>query len=151
VEREPLRLTELVTALGDRIGRAAALEAVEGLRRRSLVERAEASGVAAFTLQSVVLGYVTERLIEDVGDEIDGGRPMLLVEQPLIQAQAREYVRRSQERLIGEPILQRLRMNHGAGSTERRLLALLDGWRDRPPAEQGYGPGNAINLLRLLR
>jgi hypothetical protein len=31
------------------------------------------------------------------------------------------------------------------------LLALLEGWRDRPHAEQGYGPGNVVNLLRLLR
>src|SRR5262249_5065135 len=134
-------LTGLVAALAPSIGRGAALEAVEGLRRRSLVERAETAGVAAFTLQSVVLEYVTDRLVEDVAAEIDGGRPTLLVEQPLIQAQAREYVRRSQERLIGEPILELLRAHFRDGETERRLLALLEGWRGRPPAEQGYGPG----------
>jgi WD40 repeat protein/transcriptional regulator with XRE-family HTH domain len=151
VEREPLRLTALVAALGTGAGRGAALEAVEGLRRRSLVERAEAAGVAAFTLQSVVLEYVTDRLVEDAADEIERGRPTLLVEQPLIQAQAREYVRQSQERLIGEPILQLLKARHREGETERRLLALLESWRDRPTAEQGYGPGNVINLLRLPR
>ena len=32
-----------------------------------------------------------------------------------------------------------------------RFLALLERWRDQPAAEQGYGPGNGINLLRLLR
>src|SRR5262249_2484748 len=26
-----------------------------------------------------------------------------------------------------------------------------DHWRGRPAAEQGYGPGNVVNLLRLLR
>ena len=31
------------------------------------------------------------------------------------------------------------------------MLALLEGWRDRPALEQGYGPGNVVNLLRLLR
>ena len=31
------------------------------------------------------------------------------------------------------------------------LLALLEGWRNRPHVAQGYGPGNAVNLLRLLR
>ena len=32
-----------------------------------------------------------------------------------------------------------------------RWLALLAGWRDRSAAEQGYGPGSLVNLLRLLR
>src|SRR4029434_7221820 len=31
------------------------------------------------------------------------------------------------------------------------MLELLEGWRQREPAEQGYGPGNLVNLLRLLR
>src|SRR5260370_405201 len=30
-------------------------------------------------------------------------------------------------------------------------LALLEGWRNRPEAEQSYGPGNVVNLLRLQR
>jgi DNA-binding SARP family transcriptional activator len=151
VAREPVRVGALLAALGPRVGRGAALEAVEGLRRRSLVERAEAAGAAAVTLQSVVLEYVTERLVEEAAEEIAGGRPARLVEQPLIQAQARDDVRQSQERLLGAPILERLGTDGGAGGAERRLLALLDGWRDRPTAEQGYGPGSVVNLLRLLR
>ena len=67
------------------------------------MERAETAGAAAFTLQSVVLEYVTDRLVEEVGDEIARGQPLLLVEQPLIKAQAKDYVRQTQERLIGEP------------------------------------------------
>ena len=76
----------------------------------------------------------------------------MLVEQPLIKAQAKDYVRQTQERLIGAPILQRVQAESGPdGADQQRLLALLDGWRGRPPAEQGYGPGNVVNLLRLLR
>src|SRR5207302_9374939 len=62
VEREPVSLAELIAQLGPRVNRGAVLEAVEALRRRSLVERAETDGAAAFTLQSVVLEYVTDRL-----------------------------------------------------------------------------------------
>jgi WD40 repeat protein/transcriptional regulator with XRE-family HTH domain len=151
VEREPLNLGELVAGMGPRVGRGALLEAIEALRRRSLAERADAAGRAAFTLQSVVLEYVTERLVEDVGDEITRGRPVQMVDQPIIKAQAKEYVRQTQERLIGTPILQHLRAAHGNSGTEQLLLALLDVWRDRLPVEQGYGPGNAVNLLRQLR
>src|SRR5207253_3839348 len=39
VEREPVTLGELIVDLGRSIGRGAVLEAVEALRRRSLVER----------------------------------------------------------------------------------------------------------------
>ena len=137
VEREPLTLTELMADLGPRVRRGAVLEAVEALRRRSLVERAETAGAAAFTLQSVVLEYVTDRLVEDIGHEIARGQPLLLIEQPLIKAQAKDYVRQSQERLIGEPILQRLTADYGKDGAEQRLLALLEGWRDRPARGAG--------------
>src|SRR5712691_8213285 len=83
VEREPVTVAELIAALGPRLGRATVLEAVEALRRRSLVERAETAGRAAFTLQSVVLEYVTDRLVEEVADEIARGQAVLLVDQPL--------------------------------------------------------------------
>jgi WD40 repeat protein/transcriptional regulator with XRE-family HTH domain len=151
MEREPVRVVDMVAALGPSIGRGAVVEAVEALRRRSLIERAKTAGGAALTLQSVVLEYMTDRLVETGADEIARGQPVLLVEQPLIQALAKDYVRQTQERLIGEPILQRLRAEGGAGRAEQRLLALIEHWRGRPPKEQGYGPGNVVNLLRLLR
>ena len=146
-----MRPVETQAALGSRVSRGAVLEAVEGLRRRSLIERAETGGVAAFTLQSVVLEYVTDRLVADVADEIHRGKPLLLVEQPLIKALGKDYVRQSQERLIGAPILQQLKAHHTEGGIEQQLLELLEGWRAKPEAAQGYGPGNVVNLLRLLR
>src|SRR5262249_34891461 len=54
-------------------------------------------------------------------------------------------------RLIGAPILQQLNTRHADSTPEQRLLALLERWRGRPAMEQGYGPGNVVNLLRLLR
>jgi WD40 repeat protein/transcriptional regulator with XRE-family HTH domain len=151
VEREPVRLSVLLNSLGARAGRGAVLEAIEALRRRSLVERTETPGAAAFTLQSVVLEYVTDRLVEMVADEVTSGRPVVLVEQPIMQAQARDYVRQSQERLIGASIVHQLRARHDDSGAEQRLLALLWGWRKTPIAQQGHGPGNAVNLLRILR
>ena len=151
VEREPVSIAQLVAELGGRLGRGDVLEAAEALLRRSLVERAETAGPAAFTLQSVVLEYVTDRLVEEVVDEITLGQPVLLIEQTLIKAQAKDYVRQTQERLIGEPIVQRLQSVFGPEGAEQRLLGLLDGWRTRPATGHGYGPGNVVNLLRLAR
>ncbi|HYY88405.1 MAG TPA: helix-turn-helix domain-containing protein, partial [Chloroflexota bacterium] len=151
VEREPVSMAQLIADLGPRVGRGAVLEAAESLLGRSLVERAETPGPAAFTLQSAVLEYVTDRLVETVAEEIERGRPLVLVGQPLIKAQAKDYVRQTQERLIGAPILQRMSAEHGEEGAEQRLLGLLDGWRGLSAPEQAYGPGNIVNLLRLLR
>src|SRR5262249_31736060 len=98
IEREGVHVAEMLAALGPRVGRGGVLEAVEGLRRRSLIERAETGGAATFTLQSVVLEYVTDRLVADVANEIARGQPVLLIEQPLIKALAKDYVRQTQER-----------------------------------------------------
>jgi hypothetical protein len=84
----------------------------------------------------MVLEYVTDRLVETVADEIGCGRPVLLVDQSLIKAHAKEYVRRTQERLIGTPILQLLNVNHDEHATEQRLLDMLERWRGRPLEEQ---------------
>jgi WD40 repeat protein/transcriptional regulator with XRE-family HTH domain len=151
LKREPVTLVELIADLSPRVGRGAIVEAVEALRRRSLLERSDTPGAAAFTLQSVVLEYVTDGVVADVSEEIERGEPQLLLELPLIEAQAKQYIRQIQELLIGAPILQRVQARHGRVGTEQRLVALLSRWRDRPSDEQGYGPGNVVNLLRLLR
>ena len=151
VEREPVTLADLIARLGPRAGQGSVVEAVGALRRRSLVERAATAGMAAFTLHSVVLEYVTDRLVEEVSGEIARGQPLQLSEQSLVGAQAKDYVRQTQERLIAAPILQEMHAQFGVAETERRLLGLLGGWRHRPEAAQGFGPGNVVNLLRLER
>jgi len=149
VEREPIGLAELSMDMPPNVSRGALIEAIETMRQRSLLERGDRG--ATFTLQSMVLEYMTDRLVQTIADEIEHGDHVLLVEQALLKAQAKDYVRHTQERLIGAPILQRLTTQFGQEGTEARLLALLNGWRGRPAPEQGYGPGNVVNLLRLLR
>src|SRR5262249_47760391 len=103
-------------------------------------------------LQPVVLEYVSERLVAALAQEVVDGRPALLVSHAVVQATGKDYVRRSQERLLALPLLEQLVAAYGgAAGAELRLVELLRGWRDRAQAEQGYGPGNVVNLLRLLR
>jgi WD40 repeat protein len=149
VEREPISLAELSKEMAPSMRRSTVIDGIETLRRRSLVERAERGGT--FTLQSMVLEHATDGLVETVVDEINRGEPSVLVEQPLIKAQAKDYVRQAQERLIGTPIVQRLKVRVDDDAPDQHLLALLDNWRGQSVADQGYGPGNAVNLLRLLR
>src|SRR2546425_613560 len=91
--REPVTLEELQAVLVARLSPAQILEAVDGLRRRSLIERGQRAG--SFTLQSVVLEDVTGRLVRTASQEMVQGRLQLLREQSLSQAQAKDYVRQT--------------------------------------------------------
>src|SRR5205807_4390182 len=79
--RESVNLQELLAVLGVPLPRSQVLEAVDSLRRRSLIERGKLQG--SFTLQSVVMEYVTARLIAEVTSEIKQGRCSRLVEHGL--------------------------------------------------------------------
>src|SRR5437879_8693963 len=79
--REPVTLDDLLAVLMARLSHVQVLEAVDGLRRRSLIERGQRAG--SFTLQSVVLEYVTSRLVTTASQEIQQGRLSLLIQQGL--------------------------------------------------------------------
>jgi hypothetical protein len=59
--REPVSLEDLLAVLNTTRTSAQVLEAIDGLSRRSLIERGQLPG--SFTLQSVVLEYATAQLI----------------------------------------------------------------------------------------
>jgi transcriptional regulator with XRE-family HTH domain len=148
--REPVSLEQLLAV--ERTPRAAAqvLEAMDGLGRRSLIERGQRAG--SFTLQSVVLEYTTAQLIAALASEIEQGRLSRLIEYGLCQAQAKDYVRESQERLLVVPLLTQLEStSRGQADLEGRFLWLLDHLRGFPQMSQGYAPVNLVALLRLLR
>jgi WD40 repeat protein/transcriptional regulator with XRE-family HTH domain len=150
IAREPVAVSDLLATLGETTGRRGpVVETIESLRRRSLVEPSQSG--RSFTLQSVVLEYITDRLVEQVSDEIQQTRPNALVRHALITATGSDYIRRTQEQLIGEAILKRAPSDIGARQIERLLIDLLKMWRGGDASQVGYGPGNAINLLRLSR
>jgi WD40 repeat protein/transcriptional regulator with XRE-family HTH domain len=148
--REPVNLQELLAVLGAPLPRSQVLEAVDSLRRRSLIERGQRQG--SFTLQSVVMEYVTAQLIAEVTSEIKQGRCSRLVEHGLELATSKEYVRQTQQRLFVAPILAGLRSSYPLRTAlEEQLLALLVQQRERADDAQGYGPANLLALLRELR
>jgi len=148
--REPVTLDDLLTVLVAPLAHRQVLEAVDGLRRRSLIERGQRAG--SFTLHSVVLEYVTGRLVATASEEIQQGRLLRLREHGLFQAQAKEYVRQTQERLLLAPLLARLQsVYQGRAEVEGQLRVVLDALRERAEEAQGYGPANLVALRRRLR
>src|SRR2546421_1386683 len=150
IAREPLTLQELQAGPPAPLAAVQLLEAVDGLRRRSLIERGQRVG--SFTLQSVVLEYVTAHLVEQLVGEVVQDRLSLLIQHPLSQAQAKDYVRQTQERLLVAPLLDRLQsVYQGHIEVEQRLRSLLEEVRNWAQDRQGYAPANLVTLLRLLR
>jgi WD40 repeat protein/transcriptional regulator with XRE-family HTH domain len=150
VMREPVAVPELAAVLVNALPRAQMLEAFDSLRGRSLIERGKLRG--SFTLQSVVLEYTTTYLIEAAVSELESGQLQLLIEHALELANAKEYIREAQVRLIVSPIVARLKsIYRESAPMENHLLALLDPLRARSDEYQGYAPANLMMLLRALR
>src|SRR5207302_6606954 len=75
-----------------------------------------------------------------------------LIQYGLCQAQARDYVRQTQQRLLVAPLLVRLESaSRGASDVEERVRVLLDQVRTWNQDAQGYGPANLVTLWRVLR
>ncbi len=150
IAREPLTLQELQTLLMARLAPVQVLESADGLRRRSLIERGQRLG--SFTLQSVVLEYVSTHLVAQASQEIEQGRLSLLIQYGLCQAQAKDYARQTQERLLVAPLLASLQSaSRGHSDVGERLRFLLDRLRTWNQDAQGYGPANLVTLWRVLR
>ena len=150
IGREPVSLTALLAWMSHAAPQRAVLVALESLRRRMLIEHT--AGQPAFLLQPVILEFLTDQLVEAVRRELNEGDPQLLRSHALVQATAKDYVRYSQELLIIRPLIEPVVGVPGHAETlERQLLMLLTFWREQPRSEQGYGPGNVVNLLRSLR
>src|SRR2546426_1136124 len=149
VLREWTPLDTLSQVLHPRVLRSKLLEALEALSRRSLLERGQQ---ASFSLQSVVMEYLTDELGERLSEEIVLGDPQQLRQVALEQAHAKDYVRQTQVRLLVYPLLERLRAEPGADAqVEVHLLRLLSQFRKEDAATQGYGPANVITLLTAQR
>jgi len=151
IEREAISLVDLqenIAYLPPTEPKQDALELQDALAsslgRRALIERA----AAGFTLQNMVMEYVTNRLIGQICAEIINGTVTIFKSHALIKAQAKENVRQSQERVILKPVAEKLLSTLGHKKKIARLLAdILSSLREKPLPESAYAAGNVLNLL----
>jgi hypothetical protein len=118
INREPVSYLELQEDILPRISNQKLLTALESLKWRSLIEQTQ----AGFTQQPVVMEYMTEQLIEQVCQEIISEPLQLFLRYALLKAEAKDYIRESQSRLIVEPILDRLRATYTSEELEKNLI-----------------------------
>jgi WD40 repeat protein len=148
VHREPISLEmfneEIVTALTKR----SLPNAISSLVRRSLIEQS----AGGFSLQPVVMEYVTERLVKQVSEEISRDTQLLnlLHRHALMQATVSDYIQEIQVRLIVQPIIENLLSVLGSQQRiEQRFREILE--EQRQISQPGYIGGNLFNLLVHLK
>lgn len=147
INREPIALSELQEDIVLQIPQAKLLEAVESLLRRSLIE----SSASLFTLQPVVMEYVTNLFVELVCSEIANSNIHLFKFHALMKAACKDYIKETQVCFILKPVinglLATLKDNIGIENQLKEILATL---RETSPQQQSYTAGNILNLLNHL-
>lgn len=128
-------------------------EALRSLQRRFLIETDEypkrfTSQLAVhLTLQPMVMEYITEFLINAIAKELNHEQIEIFQRYLLVKAQAADYVRQTQKRLILQPLLRRLTIDWGAPWVGRRLLHLLAYVKERFGRTPGYAAANLLHLM----
>lgn len=144
IEREALTLEQLRANIIHYIAQRTLIESINSLRRRSMIET---SAHASFSLQPVIMEYVTTRFVAQIYREIETETIHLLEQHALLKAQTKDYIRSSQVRFVLTPIIESLRTTLGISAGEKKLQDLLSTLRARPSQWCGYAAGNILNLL----
>ncbi|XGV96578.1 MAG: NB-ARC domain-containing protein [Leptolyngbya sp. BL-A-14] len=153
INREPLSLSELGEDVITTAAKRKLPDAMQSLLRRSLIEREG----ERFFLQPVVLEYATEQFVQFVSNEIATQTPTRLRTHALMKAQAKDYVRVMQQRLILESIVEQLLIQLGnTQAIEQQLKIMLEQQRPLPhlrnsTTQLNYIAGNLLNLLVHLQ
>jgi WD40 repeat protein len=149
INREWTTIAELAEDIMPTVPRARLLEMLESLRWRSLIEKQAGS----YTQQSVVMEYVTDRLIEDVARELSTTELSLVVSHALLKTTVKDYVRESQSRLILGAIADKLTTILGSKlAIAQQLQKILTQLRSQSlHTPSGYAAGNLINLCCHLQ
>jgi WD40 repeat protein len=148
IEREPISLQQLKDNILSPGSRRKLPEGLKSLRQRSLIEISSGN----FTQQPVIMEYMTDRIVEWFCGEIVNNKVELLMKYSLIKADAKDYIRESQVRLILEPITERIGIIFNTEEdAKKKIIQLLLKLKREFPAVPGYGGGNILNLLCKLK
>lgn len=146
INRDWTSIAELQADLFPAVMQSDLLEALESLGWRSLIERR----AGQYTLQPVVMEYISNDLIETMVAELISGDLEQFHRFALLKTTVKDYIRASQEQLVVREILDRLEQNPAiAGGVASHLKHLSASLHHSPVASSGYGAGNLLNLLAL--
>jgi WD40 repeat protein len=159
INREPVSLAQLREDIVPRVSAGRIMESLEFIGWRSLIETQTTNAGQLFTLQPVVMEYLSARLLEQVCAEVrtasESGNPdslNLLKHHALIKAESSESVLAAQFNLILQPIVEGLLTSFG---TRENLIAffnnIIASLKSNLLTTPGYLAGNVVNLLIKLK
>ncbi|MGD1929224.1 MAG: NB-ARC domain-containing protein [Leptolyngbyaceae cyanobacterium] len=137
INREPVELDELMEDLLPPVTKREVRSALRGLSDRYLIETVGKQ----FTLQNVIMEFVTDRFVEQVGQELGTFHFDLFHTHALIKATAKDYIRETQVRLILKPITTYF------NELDDKVFRSLEAIRKNSTLLNGYAPGSILNLL----
>src|SRR6266487_274326 len=144
IEHEEVSLLAIRENILRPIPKGILFDAVDSLRRRSLVD---IGPDGRFSLHALILEYLTERLVERVYHELAEEAPNLLISHALMKAQSADYIRRDQGRRILYPVIDRLFADVGREECEQKLRRVFANQQGSRSQAASYVAGNIINLL----
>ena len=147
INREAVSIAELREDLLLPLAKKQVPETLDTLERQIPIEKSDNK----YTLQPVLIEYVTDRLIKQICHELQTSKFNLFNRYALIKASAKEYVRESQINTILNPIIEQITPILGVENSKNLdeqfsdiLTNLQQTFRKRP----GYAAGNLLNLMR---
>jgi WD40 repeat protein len=148
IGREAVSISQLLADFIPSGFRSQVMSALQSLDRQSLIEKS----AGCFTLQPVVMEYVTAGLIDRVCEEITSLNIAIFHSHALLQAQAKDYIRESQVRMILVPLVEQLLGKlRSKSEIKHQLDRLLVKLQTEFAETSGYAGGNLINLYRHLQ
>ncbi len=148
IEREAVSMSALEEDFVQPPSRRNLIEALTSLQRRFLIEKA---GSTKFALQPVIMEYITDWLVKQVSTEINQQKINQFDRYALLKAQAVEYIRSIQERIILKPTSDLLLNTLGKEGCKVLLKSIVVNLRQSPQQASGYAAGNLLNLLIHLK
>jgi WD40 repeat protein len=147
INREALSISDLRDDIVSPVAKEQVSSTIESLQRRLSIKKID----TCFTLQPMLIEYMTERFVESICDEIENRDIRVFNNHALLEAAAKDYIRDTQSRLIIKPTIDRLLHRlRGRNTLDERLNEILSILKQRPLQEAGYAVGNVLNLFIYL-
>ena len=109
INREPVSVSELLEDVLSTSKLQQIENNIQSLKRKIPLETiVETSTEYKYTLQPVLIEYITKQFINQIIDEIRSNQPQLLITHALLKAQGKEFIKNIQIRLILQPIIEQL-------------------------------------------
>lgn len=148
INRQPLSLLELKEDLLSSIAKEILPSTIQLIQRHLPLEKSSTE----FTLQPVLIEYITEKFIRQICKEFSNGFFELGNSHTLVKAQAKDYIKEIQINLILKPILAHLITQfNNQTHLESRLKQIIKIRQTEAPLQPGYLVGNILNLMCHLK